>query len=163
MYLLEAWGYFMNLSCETDEWKKNSTDQPIHRTASFIRSKSLWSDTAGSLRCGLLKDELGRKLDLAAGVGCGGDDSGRAESGGGSLVGGGALGGARGEDDLVGKLEVGVVEDVEELRTELRREAVAQLDVLEHRVVEFVVAGSNGLARLAAQRRGARQRHASRG
>lgn len=71
--------------------------------------------------CVLLEEELEAELDLAAGSGGGGDDAGGGtEDCSGGLVGCGSLRGAGGVDDGVGCLQVGVVEDVEELCAELQ-------------------------------------------
>src|ERR1700753_3746981 len=62
-----------------------------------------------------LEQQLQSKLYLAAGVGRCRDNPGRAQSGSRGLVGGCALCGAGGVDDLIWQLQVGVVQDVEEL------------------------------------------------
>ena len=93
---------------------------------------------------GGLEGEFQAELNLAGAGGCGGDDScRRAGDDEGSLVGGAALAGPGGEDDRVGRGEVGVVEDVEEFSAELGAEALADLGGFVQREVEIGETGAD--------------------
>ena len=72
-----------------------------------------------------LPEELEAELDLAAAGGCRGDGAGGAGDA------GRILGGRRSENDQVGRVEVGAVEEVEEFGAELQGEALAELGVFE--------------------------------
>ena len=98
-----------------------------------------------SLSCrgvSLLEQQLQPKLDLAAGVGRCRDNARRAKSGCGSLIGECALGWAGGVDDFVWQLQVGVVQDVEELSAELQTCPLGELCGFKQGEVPVYVAGA---------------------
>ena len=84
-----------------------------------------------------LPEELEAELDLAAAGGCRGDGAGGAGDA------GRILGGRRSENDQVGRVEVGAVEEVEELGAELQGEALAELGVFEDAEIPGGEAGAD--------------------
>lgn len=120
-----------------------------------------------------LKDDLERELDLTAGGGCGYDSGCRALNGGCGLIGDCALSGPACVNNFVGRLQVGVVEHIEEFGAKLETSSLRQDGGLEERKIPVGVAGTGksvaakvpdcAICGCGKSGRGEELRHASRG